>query len=113
MPGLYRFPKRERLTRRAEYLRMYREGDKEVGRAFVCYVARREGQGRKLGCVVSRKVGGAVVRNRVKRYIREVYRTHRPHLMDDVHVVLVARNAAARMDFYQCEEAIRRLLPLQ
>ncbi len=109
MPGLYEFPRREHLTRRVEYLAACREGNKWVGRAFVCFIARREGQGRKFGFAVSRKVGKAVVRNRVKRYLREVYRTHRPRLADDIHVVVIARPEAAKLDYHQCSDAIRRL----
>ncbi|MBN2312266.1 MAG: ribonuclease P protein component [Candidatus Hydrogenedentes bacterium] len=110
MPGRNQFPRRERLTRRRDYLSIYQQGEKRVGRQFVCYTVRREGQGRKIGLAVSRKVGKAVVRNRVKRYIREVYRTHRGELSDDMHVIVVARPASASLDYSQCAHALRQLL---
>ena len=88
---------------------MYREGEKRVGETFVCYMARRAGQGRKMGLAVSRKVGRAVVRNRVKRRIREIYRTHRGKLGEDVHVVIVARQASAGLNYHQSEDALRQL----
>ena len=88
---------------------MYREGEKRVGETFVCYTARRAGQGRKMGLAVSRKVGRAVVRNRVKRRIREIYRTHRGQLGEDVHVVIVARQSSASLNYHQSEEALRQL----
>lgn len=109
MPGSNAFPHKERLTRRREYLRVFRQGAKRMDRAFVCYVAPGDGPGRKMGCVVSRKVGGAVVRNRIKRYIREVYRTHRSILEPEAHVVIVARNVSAGYDYRQCEASIQRL----
>jgi ribonuclease P protein component len=52
------------------------------------------GSGR-MGITVSRKVGGAVVRNRVKRWIRECYRRRHPEFPCAVDVVVVARPAAA------------------
>lgn len=109
VPGRESFPQRERLTRSSEFRDVYARGKRQSGRAFICYVVRQERQGRKLGLTVSRKVGGAVTRNRVKRYIREVYRTSREHLDDDFYMVIVARPAAAQMSFAECEGAIRQL----
>lgn len=110
MPGSQSYPRRERLTRRSEYLRIYETGTKRVGRAFICYMARQEGQGRKLGYAVSRKVGSAVVRNRIKRYLREIYRRNRGEWSDDLYLVVVARPACAELDYHQCEAALRKLV---
>ncbi|MDD5708754.1 MAG: ribonuclease P protein component, partial [Kiritimatiellae bacterium] len=110
VPGPESFPRCERLTRRSDFEQIYLGGEKQVGGAFVCYVVRRAGQGRKMGCTVSRKVGGAVVRNRVKRYLREIYRTHRQRLPEDVHMVIVARPSCVGLSYQQCEAAVRRLL---
>ena len=110
MPGEHKFPRREHLTHTREFQHAYAEGGKWVGGAFVCYAIRQPGQGRKLGCTVSRKVGGAVARNRVKRYLREVYRVHRCKLPDDVHFVFIARPAAAALNYHECAAAIRQLL---
>lgn len=76
---------------------------------FIAYVVRQTGQGRKLGCAVSRKVGKAVVRNRVKRYIREVYRTHRSLLIDDIHLVIVAKADAGKVGYQECAAALQRI----
>lgn len=106
MPGSQRFPRQERLTRRSEYLEVYREGTKRVGPAFICYAARREGRGKKIGFAVSRKVGKAVVRNRVKRYLREIYRTHRERIAEGVHLVVVARPEAAALGYRECRDTL-------
>ncbi len=50
------------------------------------------------------------MRNRVKRHLREFYRTHRSELVDDAHIVVVARPAAAKRSFDECSNAIGTLL---
>jgi ribonuclease P protein component len=110
VPGQQQFPRHERLTRKIEFLQIYEHGERRVGDSFILYAVRRAGQGRKMGCTVSRKVGGSVVRNRVKRYIREIYRKHRTQLPENAHLVIVARPRSAELQYIQCEEAIRRLL---
>ena len=110
MPGTQAFPRQERLTRKRDFETAFKTGRKSVGAAFVCYVVRRESQGRKFGFAVSRKVGTAVVRNRVKRYLREFFRTHRAQIDEDALIVVVARPAAANANFDQCVRAMRRLL---
>ena len=109
MSGRETFPRRERLTKTREYQSVYANGTRTVGPAFICYVVRQEGKGRKFGLAVSRKVGGAVTRNRVKRYIREIYRAFRKQMVDDVCLVVVARPTAANLNFAQCKDAISRL----
>lgn len=109
MLGQETFPRRERLTRPSDYREVFEQGRKAVGRAFVCYFAKREGQGRKFGMAVSRKVGNAVTRNRVKRYLREIYRRQREALWEGMTIVVVARPEASAMSFVECQESVGRL----
>ena len=109
MVNPYAFPRCEHLTKRAEYLSVYDRGSKWVGRMFILYVVRDEGAERKLGVAVTRKVGNAVVRNRVKRILREIYRHHRPHLGTGFRMVLVARPYAAQASYDECHAAVAGL----
>ncbi len=104
-----RFPKSERLTKRREFLEVYRTGRKTYGGPFICFVLRRVGQGRKFGVAVPRQVGGAVIRNRVKRYLRETYRLNRQRLAEDAAIVIVARGGAGNLNYHECAEAVTRL----
>ena len=81
----------ERLKRPSEFQRVFRDGEKLVAPAFVLYVLPGSEPTSRLGMAVSRRVGGAVVRNRVKRLIREVFRLHKAQLPVSCDVVFVAR----------------------
>jgi ribonuclease P protein component len=110
VPGQFTFPKAERLTLKSEYRHVFKNGEKFVGRHFICYLVRPENEGSKLGFAVSRKVGNAIERNRIKRYLREIYRTMRPRFSTDVLLVIVARPAAADLRYPQCVDAVEKLL---
>jgi ribonuclease P protein component len=91
-----RRPKRGRLSRSAEFERVYRQGRSVGNRFLVLYSFPRSsagepGDGARLGVSVSRKIGGAVERNRVKRLLREAFATLTDRVPDDHDVVVVAR----------------------
>jgi len=61
------------------------------------------GEQARVGIITSRRVGGAVVRNRVRRRFREIVRLHRPSLVANAWFVIVARQAAANAGFAELE----------
>jgi ribonuclease P protein component len=89
---------RGRLSRSAEFERVYRQGRSTANRHLVLYVFPNSSSERpRLGLSVSRKVGGAVERNRVKRLLREAFGGAEPGLQSGQDVVLVARPAAREL----------------
>jgi ribonuclease P protein component len=84
--------RRGRLSRSAEFDRVYRQGRSYANRHLALYAFARAGESdTRLGLSVSRKVGGAVERNRVKRLVREAFAARRPALVGAHDVVIVAR----------------------
>jgi ribonuclease P protein component len=85
--------RRRRLSRSAEFDRVYREGRSQAGRHLVLYSFPREGDEDppRLGLSVGRKVGGAVERNKVKRLLREAFWQSEERLPPGHDFVVVAR----------------------
>jgi ribonuclease P protein component len=105
-----RLPRAARVRHRTDYLAIQNRGRRVVGPNLLLFAlpgassASSEGpegrigrQGRqgRIGITVSKKVGNAVVRNRVKRWIRECYRRHRPQFPTRLDLVVVARPPVA------------------
>jgi ribonuclease P protein component len=90
----HRGPKRRRLSRSAEFERVYRRGRSKGNRFLVLYAFPREESGQegpRLGLSVGRRVGGAVDRTRVKRALREAFWEEARRLPEGSDYVVVAR----------------------
>ncbi len=88
------FPKAVRVRRRREYLAVSRAGERRQSAHFTLVCAPTRGATR-LGITVTRKVGGAVARNRIKRRVREAFRRDPQHLVAGHDVIVIAKHGAA------------------
>lgn len=105
-------PKSARVRKRREYLELQKDGQRIVVAHFVFFVRRRaDDEGARLGLIVSRKVGNAVVRNRVKRLCRELFRLHATELLPpNYDCVVLARAGAAEVALRAMHDEWRRAL---
>ena len=93
-----------------EFRRIYRKGRSAVSPCMVVYCQKnRQGRSR-LGITVSTKLGHAVVRNRVRRRLREIYRLNREHMVPGYDVIVVARTRAAAAPYRRLEREYLSLL---
>ena len=111
--GAERGPKRRRLSRSAEFERVYRQGRSKGNRFLVLYAfprAEDDAEGPRLGLSVGRRVGGAVERSRVKRVLREAFWAEAERLPTGSDYVVVARPEALGLTEREGEPGIRAAL---
>jgi len=116
-PSGGRSPKRRRLSRSAEFERVYRQGRSKSNRFLVLYAFPRgeesvdeSADGPRLGLSVSRRVGGAVDRTRVKRLLREAFWLEVERLPDGSDYVVVARPDARELASREGMPGVRNAL---
>lgn len=105
-------PDGARLRRREEFQRIYAAGKAYPESCVVLHVLPLTDRpdDRQVGFSVSKKVGGAVVRNRVKRRLREIVKPLLPRIKGGVHLVIAARSRAAGAPFADLSLSVQRAL---
>ncbi len=92
--------KTQSLKCNGHFLRIYRTGETVTGRFLVLYFKKNKLSENRLGITVSKKVGKAVVRNHVRRLIREAYRLNEKNIVRGYDIVFVSRVRCASADFH-------------
>lgn len=103
------FPRAARLRRRKEFLALKESGERWHLPSFVVIRRVSPTGRRRLGITVSRRVGPAVVRNRVKRMIREVFRTSGYDGAAAQDILVIARRGASKLEYAQVASELGRV----
>ncbi len=94
-----------RLQQQRDFMRVRQRGQRlALGCLIANWHSLPEGARPRLGVVTSRKIGGAVVRSRARRLLRESFRQHQNEFTQPVELVLVARNSIAGRNFAEVEK---------
>ena len=93
-----------------EFRRIYRKGKSAVSPQLVIYCQRNRRGHSRLGVSVSTKLGCSVVRNRVRRRIREIYRLNKAKMLPGYDLIVVARVRAVETDYQKLDRTYLRLL---
>ena len=101
-------PGAERLTKTGQYAHVYQKGNSWASTLLVLKAAPNELEFSRWGLSVSRRVGGAVVRNRVKRLLREILR--QTPVKTGWDIIILARLAASHVRYATLERSLRALL---
>jgi ribonuclease P protein component len=108
-----RLPRARRIRKRAEFLALQRIGRRRAGARLVVIMAPRPASPSRLGITASRRVGGAVVRNRFKRIVREFFRRHQTAIVPPQDVLVIARPAAAQASYADIAHELASALRVQ
>ena len=97
------------LKENYEFRRLYQKGASAVSPSMVLYCRKNRLGHNRLGLVSSTKLGHAVVRNRCRRRLREVYRLHTPELKQGYDVILVARARTVSVSWTELQKQFVKL----
>jgi ribonuclease P protein component len=104
-------PRACRLVRRAEYDAVYREGRRRTSREFTSFVRPNALGLSRFGWSIKKALGNAVLRNRIRRRLREIFRLHRQEIAPGWDIVIHPRSSAATADFPALTRELLKLLP--
>ena len=91
-----------------EFRRMYAKGKSGVSPCLVVYFRKNRYGHNRLGVTVSTKLGHAVVRNRIRRRLREIFRLSQGRMKQGYDVIIVARTRAAHADYWELGRAFEK-----
>lgn len=100
-----------RLAKREDFNRVFRSGKSSANRQFVVYALHNPGTAHfRVGISASKKLGGAVVRNRLRRRVKEIMRHHAPEIARHYDLVVILRKPVVDMDYHAMEKSLLHVL---
>ena len=104
------FPREARLVRRGEFDAVYRAGKRRSSSHFTAFVKANDLPRSRFGFSIKKALGGAVVRNRIRRRLREIVRCHRGEIPTGWDIVIHPKSAVAKAPFTALTTDLLRLL---
>ena len=102
---------RQREKKNDDFQKVFKKGKSFANRQFVVYFLEKEGQTEfRVGLSVSKKLGNAVTRNQIKRYIRQSIHELKDEVKQNMDYVIIARQPAATMDFHEVKQSLQHVL---
>lgn len=92
------------LKENRQFRRLYAKGKSGVSPTLVIYYRKNGSEENFLGITVSGKLGNAVVRNKIRRRLKEIYRSHEGEFLKGHHIVVVARVRACNVSYAELEK---------
>ena len=104
------FPREARLARRGDFDAVYRAGKRRSSTHFTVFFRANHLPQSRFGFSIKKALGGAVVRNRIRRRVREIVRCHRGEITAGWDIVIHPKSSVARAEFVALEADLLKLL---
>ena len=103
--------KKFRIKKNTEFQQVFRKGKSAANRQFVIYKLENDDYPHfRIGISVSKKLGKAVTRNKIKRYIREAIREMKEDIDPSYDLIIIARRQVVDMNFHEAKKSLRHAL---
>lgn len=106
----FSFPKEERLLNRKEFVNLNRLGKRYRTKHFTVIVKENGLDISRIGITVKKKIGNAVKRNKIKRWIREIFRLNKNHIPKGYDIVIVANSGADGLGFWKIKDELGEII---
>jgi ribonuclease P protein component len=105
--------KEYRVKKNEDFQEIFKKGKSVANRQFVVYTLKKQEQKHfRIGLSVSKKIGNAVTRNQIKRYVRQVFHEFDGYIHNDVDYIIIARKPTADMDYFEVQKSLTHVLKL-
>ncbi|MGM0923607.1 MAG: ribonuclease P protein component [Bacillota bacterium] len=102
--------KKNRIKKNEDFQKVFKHGKSMANRQFVIYMlGQPEEKEFRLGLSVSKKIGNAVTRNRIKRLVRQVFLEEKDSLKTGIDYIVIARMPASEMDYHEVKSSLLHL----
>ena len=103
--------KQQRIKKNEDFQQVFKHGTSFANRQFVVYIYSKKNQTElRLGLSVSKKLGNAVKRNEIKRYVRQAIFELQSELKANVDYVIIARAGATDLNFHETKKSLQHIL---
>ena len=94
----HKFTKKDRLLKRRQFVQLSEKGKKIQNKYYLAIYARNDTTRSRLGVTVTKKVGNAATRNKIKRFCREFFRQNQNRMSDTIDINIIAKKKATYLD---------------
>lgn len=100
---------KRKLSKNIEFKRVFSEGKKTESKNFIIFILKNDYTFNRLGVIVKKEIGIAVVRNKIKRWLKEAYRQENRKLFPGYDIILLAKNSITNSNYFNISNELEGL----